>query len=254
MAGLGGLGSLLGDPELRSLIADLASRKIRADLKTLEAHAELARRLSANRRRGDEEGAALKPVIREHLEYYGTLVEMSYAFHQRLLDLLADRGEASVAGAAIHGTRLELRGSPGGTAVGRFTVFNGRAEPVSVTCRASPFVSEDGSQLVASGISFDPPVGEIAPGTEAVFHAAVPVGPDLLVGRAYLATLGAEGVEEVNIVARLTVEEPIASDAPDAEAPDRSRAAPRARKRRDGTAPAANPAVKRKRSARTRKA
>ena len=225
MAGLGGLGSLLGDPELRSLVADLASRKIKADLKTLEAHAELARRLTVNRGREGEEEGILKPVIREHLEYYGTLVELSYAFHQRLLDLLADSGKAGGAGASIHGTRLELKGSPGGTAVGRFTVFNGRAEPVSVACRASPFVSEDGSQLVASGISFDPAVREIAPGEEAPFHAAVPVGPDLLVGRAYLATLGAEGVDEVNILVRLAVEEPTASAAPATAAVKRKRVA-----------------------------
>ena len=242
MSGLPGLGPLLGDPELKSLVSNLVSRKISADLKTLEAHAELVRQLTDSRRRGGEGGVALKRIVREHLEYYAALVEMSHGFHQRLLDMLADAAGPGNGSTSVNATRLALRGSPGETIRAPFALVNGRAEPLSVTCRASPFVSEDGSQLVASDIRFDPPAAEIAPGAETVIHALVTIGPDLLVGRSYFASVGALEVDEVKVVVFLTVDEAPAPAAPGA--PRAPGASKRARKRPDpkGSPPTGGPA------------
>jgi hypothetical protein len=216
MSGLAGLASLLDDPELRTLAGEVVSRKITADLKAIEAYAELARKLTDNRRRGDG-GDTLKQVVREHLGYYGTLVAISHSFHDRLLDMLTvPPGEA---GPAVNGTVLSLSAGPGATARGAFSVLNGRAEAVSVDCRSSPFVSEDGSQLVASTITFDPGVAVIPAGADVTFAVVVPVGPELLAGRTYFANLGADGVEDFNVVLRLTVTDAPAQDQADAEGP-----------------------------------
>jgi len=91
MGALENLGAVIADPELRRLLKSVVTRKISADLKTIQAHAELSRRLSASRRmNGDGETEALKRVVRDHLEYYGTLVDLSLSFHQRLIDMLAE--------------------------------------------------------------------------------------------------------------------------------------------------------------------
>lgn len=217
MIGLQSIGAILSDPELRKMLGKVASRKISADLKTLEAHAELSRRLSDNRQNARLGNAdALKHIIREHLEYYETLVELSYTFHERLLHLLQEMGRGGDAGAVINGLTLNLSAPVGAIVRAPFKVTNNRAEAISVTCRASPFVSEDGSQLIASPVGFDPPGGEIQAGSEQTFEAVIAVSPDFRTGRTYLATLSADGIEAMQIVTRLTIEEspPKAAEAP----------------------------------------
>jgi hypothetical protein len=228
MIGLQALGSILGDTELRKLFTRVASRKVSADLKTLQAHAELSRRLSDNRRRsaGGSE-ANLKLIVREHLEYYSALVELSYNFHQRLLDLLDELGKGPGADSAINALTLTLRAPAGATVRSPFKISNNRPEAINVVCRSSPFVSEDGSQLIASPIAFDPPGAEIQPGAEEIFEVIIPVGADFIAGRTYFATLAAEGLDAMQIVARLTVEETRA-EAPKAAAPTKKTARPAA--------------------------
>lgn len=252
MIGLQALGSILGDPELRKLFTRVASRKVSADLKTLQAHAELSRRLSDNRRRSaDGNEADLKLIVREHLEYYSALIELSYNFHQRLLDLLDKLGKGPGAESAINALTLALRAPPGATVRSPFKISNNRAEAISVTCRSSPFVSEDGSQLIASPIAFDPLGAEIQPGAEEIFEVIIPIGSDFIAGRTYFATLAAEGLDAMQIVARLTIEEAAAA-APRAAAgtdesarpaaparPKRTAAAGKARTAKPKRAPAA---------------
>ena len=249
MIGLQALGSILGDPELRKLFTQVASRKVSADLKTLQAHAELSRRLSDNRgRSADGSEANLKLIVKEHLEYYSTLIELSYNFHQRLLDLLDELAKAPGAESAINALTLALRASVGGTVRSPFKISNNRPEAISVTCRSSPFVSEDGSQLIASPIAFDPPGAEIQPGAEEIFDVIIPVGSDFIAGRTYFATLAAEGLDAMQIVARLTVEEAAA------KVPEAAGTAKRARPAAAQPRPKRAPAATRRRAAKPKRA
>lgn|GEM_PF-2818473 len=218
MIGLNDLGALISDPELRALLKGVITRKINADLKTLQAHSELSKRLARNRRTAlNGENDELRQILREHLDYYGTLIDLSHDFHQRLIDNLARTERNGVEAPAINGLTLALKAPIGATVRAPFKISNNRPEPISVTCRASPFVSEDGSQLIASRIAFSPPSAEIAPGAEEIFETILPVGTDFVAGRLYLATLSADGVDAMSIVVRLQVEAAMPEAAPRAE-------------------------------------
>ncbi|AJP71194.1 COG1470 family protein [Sphingomonas hengshuiensis] len=226
MIGLQSIGAVLSDPDLRKQLTDLASRKIKADLKTLEAHAELSRRLADNRQ-GQRlaEGGALKQIVREHLEYYSTLVDLSYSFHERFLNVLRDLSERPEFAGTGDSLTLNLTAAPGSTVRAPFKVTNNRADTIAVTCRVSPFISEDGSQLIGSPVAFEPPGAEIAPGTEQLFEAIIAVGPDFRIGRTYLATLSAEGLDAMQIVTRLTIAEPRPMQSAEVDAPPATPAA-----------------------------
>ena len=207
MLGLESLGAIVGDPELRRSFGQLAARKIKADLKTIEAHGALSRKLAEVRRRPGDDGQALKRIIREHLDYYRTLIDLSYSFHQRLIDLLGQLGQGAERGSTPNGLTLSVKAPRGATVRAPFKVTNNRNETITVTCRASPLVSEDGAQMVASRAAFLPPGADIAPGAEQVFEVILPVGADFVPGRTYLGTLAAEGLEAMEIILRLAVEE-----------------------------------------------
>jgi hypothetical protein len=215
MGALENLGAVVGDPDLRRLLKSVLTRKITSDLKTIQAHAELTRRLAVSRRaNGGGESDALKRIVREHLEYYGTLIDLSVSFHQRLIDLLAATARDRPAEPAINGLTLALSAPKGATVRAPFKIANNGAETIHVKCRASPFVREDGSQMIASGIAFSPPAAEIAPGSEEVFEVILPIGPDFVPGQTYLATLSTEGFEAMEIIVRLSVEAQQAREAP----------------------------------------
>lgn len=206
MLSLNQLGTVLSDSELRAMLKSVVTRKINSDLKTVQAHAELSKRLAQNRRKNlSGEGDELRQIIKEHLEYYGTLVDLSLNFHQRLLDTLAKSAE-STADPAVNGLTLAMTAPIGATVRAPFKISNNRPDPITVKCRASPFVREDGSQLIASSMGFNPPGAEIAPGSEEVFEVILPVTPDFVAGKLYLATLSADGFDAMSIVMRLQVE------------------------------------------------
>lgn len=242
MLGLENISAIVADPELRALLKSVATRKINADLKTLQAHAELSRHLSKSRKMaGDADGEALRRIVKEHLEYYGTLIELSQNFHQRLIDMLAQSEQARADEPAINGLTLAIDAPRGATVRAPFKISNNRPETVSVRCRASPFVSEDGSQLIASRIAFAPPGAEIPSGSEEIFEAILPVGPDFVAGRLYLATLTAEGFDAMSIVVRLRVSPPLEAEPEPVEtkvspvrAPPRANARPRQARARNG--------------------
>ncbi|WP_205479498.1 hypothetical protein [Sphingomonas arenae] len=207
MGALENLGAVIADPDLRGLLRSVITRKINSDLKTIQAHAELSRRLSASRRmNGNGETETLKRIVKDHLEYYGTLVDLSLSFHQRLLDMLAETSRGKAVEPAINGLTLAMSAPRGATVRAPFKIANNRTEPIQVTCRSSPFIREDGSQMIASQIAFLPPSAEIAGGSEEVFEIILPVGNDFAPGNTYLATISTEGFEAVDIVIRLAVE------------------------------------------------
>lgn len=212
MLGLEELESLVNDSELRDLFMRVSSRKVTADLKMLQANAELAARLSDRSRRDDS--GPLKQIVREHLEYYNVLVEISLNFYQRVIDMLAEEARDSAGEPTIHGNRLTVRAAAGGVVRTPFVVRSDRATPVVVVCHASPFVSEDGSQLIPSNASFAPNSAEIGAGGEQRFELILSVGSGFTAGRAYLATVSPEGLDEAQIVVRLEVDDNAKAAAP----------------------------------------
>lgn len=227
MFDLGSLGTIISDPELRAMLKSVAVRKINSDIKTMQAHSELSRYVfKAGRDKTGDTDPELRRVIREHLEYYGALIDLSTQFHNRLIENL--RAATPATATTAPRLTLNLRAARGSIVKSPFKITNSRAEPVFITCVASPFVSEAGDEMVASPVTFAPPTAEIAPGAEAVFEAILPVIPDFQVGKTYFATLTAEGVDAMSIVARLYVEAE-AMAPPIVEEPP---AKPRARKQR----------------------
>ena len=213
MFDLTSLGTIISDPELRAMLKSVAVRKINSDIKTIQAHAELSKYLFKNGRdKAGDTDPELHRVIREHLDYDGALIDLSTQFHNRLIENLRSAvGPASTA--PPQRLTLNLRAGRGSIVKSPFKITNSRAEPVFITCVASPFVSEAGDEMVASPVTFLPPTAEIAPGGEVVFEAILPVIADFQVGKTYFATLTAQGVDAMSIVARLHVEADV-TDAP----------------------------------------
>ena len=216
------LNQLLSDQALRTQVSRIIANKIKADVQSLEANAELSRRLIEAGRRSLRAGMAaapagetmLKQVVQEHLDYYETLVNMTLAFNQRLLDTLrrpeaANGGEAGRRGALA----MELAAPLHATVRAPFRLANNRAAPITVSFEATPFVSEDGSQLVSAEAAFDPPAIELAPGQEAKVDFILPVARGFTPGATYFSTISAVGMTGMQIVVRLKVEAP-AAEAP----------------------------------------
>lgn len=209
MLGLETTKALLNDSELTELFSRVSARKMASDLKMLQAQAELAERMTDTPRNDDAE--ALKRIIKEHLEYYGVLIEISMNFHQRLIDMLAAQQAGSDARRAVNGTIVEVRAARHSIARAVFSVVNERPNGVAVACRASPFISEDGGQLIPADVSFSPGSAEVGPGAEARFEMTFPVGADFVAGRSYLGTIFPQGLEAAAIVVHLDVREEAAA-------------------------------------------
>jgi hypothetical protein len=242
MFDLASLGTIISDPELRAMLKSVAVRKINSDIKTIQAHSELSKYVfKAGKDKSGDADPEMRRVIREHLEYYGALIDLSTQFHNRLIENLR-AAVTPVSTAPTQRLTLHLRAGRGSIVKSPFKISNSRAEPVFITCVASPFVSEAGDEMIASPVTFVPPSAEIPPGGEMVFEAVLPVIPDFQVGKTYFATLTAEGVDAMSIVARLYVEAdvpnhgtPAASDLgitvpPSAKPSETTVAKPRARK------------------------
>lgn len=243
MLGMDALGAAIGDAELRAEFGRVAARFVAAEIKAARVVGALSTRLGET-----GQGDALKDLVRRHLAFYGDLVERSLTFHQTLLEELEASAPAKPASAEpADALSLSLRTPQNSTLRSTFRVANNRAEPISIACKASPFVSEDGSRLVSGAVAFDPPAAELQPGVEAPFDLIISVGDDFTPGHTYLATVSVEGMPAMRIVVRLTVDPASAAEAPAATARPK-------RARRAAAKAATKPAAKPKRAARKPKA
>jgi hypothetical protein len=203
------LNILLTDPALRAQVSRLIANKIKSDVQIMKASAELTRHLIEQSRKGassDVDRAALRELIKEHLDYYETLVNLSLTFSDRLVERLRGmRGERPPASTPA---TMELAVPLNATARAPFRLENTRASPVSVTFELTPFVSEDGSELVASTGAFDPPAAQVQPGQDVRVELILPVTGTFKPGHTYFATIAVKGLEAMKIVVRLSVEAP----------------------------------------------
>lgn len=232
MLNLQSLTGLLRDPELRQKLSRVTSAKIKADIKSLQANAELSRRLiEATTRRGNHTDAAaqermLKAVVNEHLDYFDTLTEMSAAFSDRLLAMLAALGKGTNgAGQPAPALGMNLKGAIGTTLRAPFEIENNRAEPVTAVFRLTPYVSEDGSQLVAANHAFDPPQAVVPAGSKLRVTFVQPIAEGFTAGRDYLATISVEALDAMQIIVHLHVDPAAPVATPDSDRKPADRAA-----------------------------
>jgi hypothetical protein len=237
MLNLESLSAVVRDPQLRGQFGRLATRLVAAEVKAVRAVAALSLKVAQPGKAPDD---TLKGLVRSHLDFYGDLIDRSLAFHQGLLDSLDELGRRTKEPPPPDGLSLNLRTPKNSTLHAPFKVGNTRDTPITVACKASPFVSDDGSQLVATAIAFDPPAAEIQPGGEALFDTIIAVGDGFTAGRTYLATLSIEGMDAMRVVLRMTVD-PTGQDAPAPTGePAPVKPPPRARRQRTAKAKASS--------------
>ena len=225
------LTQLLNDRELRGQVSRLLANKVRADVKSLETNGLLSRQLlqaAARSQRGDApvNGAALRAVVKEHLDFYESLVNQTLAFNQRLAERLHGLG-APVEPAPAQAT-MRLQAPLHSTVRAAFRLENNRDVAIVVGFEITPFVSEAGSGIVSTDVAFDPPTAELKPGQETKIEMSIAVAAGFAPGTTYLATVSVKGLEATQLLVRLTVQ-PAATDAAEVnlatEAPPTTRAA-----------------------------
>lgn len=216
------LQQLLTDPALRLQVSRLLSNKMRADVKSLESSTQLSRRIAEmSRNGGDGEAArALHAVVREHLDFYETLVNMTLSFNQQLIDRLGDLGREEPAGDS-QGT-MNLSAPLNATVRAPFHLENNKRTPISVAFDITPFVSEDGGHLVKPEAAFDPPSMMLRPGQEAQVQLVLPVADGFRPQTTYFATVTVTGLPATQMLVRLNVINAQAEQPPSAAATSRS--------------------------------
>jgi hypothetical protein len=205
------LTKLLNDRALRGQVSRLIAGKVRADAKSLELGSLLSRQLleMAARRRSDEAPAnepMLRELIKEHLDYYETLVNQMLTFNQRMLDRLQGLGSSS--GPASAPQTMRLRAPLHATLRAPFRLENNRTSPIAVGFEITPFVSESGAEFVSTDVAFDPPSLELKPGQEARIDLVIAVAKGFTPGTAYYATITVKGLEHTQLLVRLQVDPP----------------------------------------------
>lgn len=209
---------LLTDPHLREQIGRLLRRKIQADASTLEANAYMSRQLLALVRKtksGTEAARALRNVIKEYLDFCETLVNLQFNFNNTLMEKLRTISDSDMATPSPATVAIVLAAPRNTTARVSFRIENTRRSPISVAFETTPFVSEDGTQLIPPDIAFDPPSLKLQPEQEAKIELILQVGEQFKPDITYLATVTVRGLDAPNLLIRLHVE----ADRKEAESP-----------------------------------
>jgi hypothetical protein len=209
------LTQLLNDRELRGQVSRLLANKVRADVKSLETNGMLSRQLlqaAARAQRGDAavNGVALRAVVKEHLDFYESLVNQTLAFNQRLAERLHGLG-APMEPAPAQAT-MRLQAPLHSTVRAAFRLENNRHVAIVVGFEITPFVSEAGSGIVSTDVAFDPPTAELKPGQETKIEMSIAVAAGFAPGTTYLATVSVKGLDATQLLVRLAVL-PAATDA-----------------------------------------
>jgi hypothetical protein len=212
MLSLSAISELLSDDELRGKFRQLMSDRTKSEMKSLQSKGVLLRKILWNKaQRGDQiktgnHERVLKMIVSEHLDYFTTLTKLSGDFSDRLLVMLAevDRDKAGEQAAAPAVT-MNLQGKVGTTLRAQFEIVNSRDVPVTAIFKLTPYVSEDGSQLIAAQHAFDPLQVEIPKNGKQRATFIQPIA-GFTPGTEYIAMISVEGVDTVRINVRLCVE------------------------------------------------
>jgi hypothetical protein len=197
----------LTDPELRKQITRLLTQKTYADSLTAEALAYLARQLIGvvwKTKSGTAAANVLQEAIADYLKFCETLVNLQLDFSKSLLKKLETVSDAARPAPAT--VTMNLAAAQDGVAQGSILVENTRSAAIFVDFETTPFVSEDGSQLVAAEMVFDPARLDLQPEQEAKIEFILKVGEQFKPGTTYLATVTIRGLDAPNLLIRLLVE------------------------------------------------
>ncbi len=202
------LKQLVNDRELRGQAARVLTSKVRADFKSFETNALLSRRLlevAAFAQRGETapQGASLRELIKEHLDFYESLVNQTLAFNQRLNERLQQLGAA--AREPDSALTLQLTAARHSMVRAPFTIENNRTKPIEVDFEIAPFCNEKGTDMVSAEVTFDPPRVQLKPGQEARIVMIVEVTDAFTPEEVYLATLSVKGLNGTQLLVRLHV-------------------------------------------------
>lgn len=223
------LQSLLNDRELRSQVSRLLTNKVKSDAKSLETNALLSRKVlavAAQQGRGEPaDASALRGLVKEHLDFYESLVAQTMAFHQRLAERLHGFDLAPGREGAATLT-MRLAAPQGRTVRAPFQLENNRSTTLSAGFEITPFVTERGDAYVVAEVAFDPPRLELQPGQVGRVELVLVVAPTFVPGQVYLATVTVSGLDGTQLLVRLEVQPPEAK--PAASAPVVSAPAPAA--------------------------
>jgi len=204
------LNQLMSDPNLQKRVGKLISGKFKVDMLSLKAGAELSRRLlempSTARVHDAADGARLRKLVEEHLDYYEGLVGLSMTFNRKLLDGFAAPEEKKPESKPP--PTLALTAPLLSTLRAPFDIENNKTAPASLTFEISPFASEDGSRLIASHVVFEPAQIDLAPGQKSRVQMVMTPGEEFTPGTAYFATIKAVGFESSRIAVKLAVTQP----------------------------------------------
>jgi hypothetical protein len=130
-------------------------------------------------------------------------------------------------------TRVDLRlsGRHGERATSAFALENHFDLPLTVMFEWGDLVSESGSSLPASHLSFEPASPVIPPHGQAVVQAAVSITKEFTVGQTYTTTIRLLGSEAKEIGLSITILPPMDADEPVDSPPELSKSAKRRRTR-----------------------
>jgi len=199
------LSTVIKDTKLQGQLAAVMRRFVEAEILGTRALNAMVINLVKT---DDQSGERFRSFIERHAEFYGDLVERSLVFHQGVLDTLkedSNRQNNAIDASTQPDLSLNITCIKGETCRTPFKVTNSYSEPITVSLRATPFVSQDGDELISGAVSFDPPNCQIGSNGEVVIDAIISTEQNFKAGNTYLATLFVEGAIAMRIVAKMNV-------------------------------------------------
>lgn len=204
------LKQLVSDRDLQGQVARLLTNKVRADVQALEVNSLLSRHLfenAAKAQRGDAvpNDREVRGLVKEHLDFYESMLDQALAFHQRLKARLSNLRSYVDVQRTIE--TLKISGPVNSAARGRFRIENNNEHSITVSFELTPFRAELSNELVSTSVAFDPPLVELKPNQEARVECIVAVSDNFAPGCVYIARMNVKGLEGTELWVRLLVGE-----------------------------------------------
>lgn len=226
--------------DVRARFDELAQRYVTENVRIWQRYAEAISRLSGEQGRVDSlrrqlsdfalsEGAEfIRNLMQINLNYYSILLDMGVNFTNRLIDQALETPsertppQPATSPPPASGTRFELNfsGQVGQTPSSPFVVENKNEDPVTVSFESTEFISEDGTTRFRLPVEFVPDEFPLDPGAEQVVNCRVPLEPDFVPGRRYMALVRVTGFPGMEIGLIVTPQPPVEDEEKQAAEPE----------------------------------
>lgn len=193
--------------DYKARFSELAARYTAENVQIWQRYAEAIRRFSSGQGGGarpqaqmtdfvlNEGSEFVRNLMQLSLNYYSILLDMSLDFTNRLLDQVFQpphepaSPEPAPPPRPSRSTRFELAfsGQTGEIPSSPFVVHNKKDEAAEVSFEITEFISEDGATHFRVPVEFVPDQFVLEPGAEKVIQCRVPLEPDFVPGRRYMA-------------------------------------------------------------------